>query len=104
MTPCAIETREIREASLADNEIKQVTQALVTNQLHLLPKTFQSIADELSLADDILLRGNRIVLPKSLRTQVIQLAHEDHAGITRTKQRLCSKCHGLPSNGKPITT
>ena len=91
MTPCAMETREIREASLADNEIKQVTQALVTNQLHLLPKTFQSIADELSLANDILLRGNRIVLPKSLRTQVIQLAHEDHAGITRTKQRLRSK-------------
>lgn len=91
MTPCAMETEEIRQASLADQEIKQANHALATNQLHSLPKAFQSISDELSTTNDILLRGNRIVLPKSLQTKAVLLAHEDHAGITRTKQRLRSK-------------
>ena len=31
------------------------------------------------------------MLPKSLQTQAVILAHENHAGITRTKQRLRSK-------------
>ena len=91
MTPCAMETKEIQEASFVDTEIQQIVQALKISQLHLLPKPFQSISEELSVVNDILLRGNRIVVPKSLRTKVIRLAHEDHAGITRTKQRLRSK-------------
>lgn len=88
MTPCATETSEIQEASLADTEIKQIAQALKTTQPHLLPKNFQSISDELSVVNNILLRGDRIVVPMSLGTKVIRLAHEDHAGITRTKKRL----------------
>ena len=32
-----------------------------------------------------------MVLPKSLQTQAVILAHEEHAGITRTKQGLRSK-------------
>ena len=50
-------------------EIQQIAEALETSQPHLLPKPFQSISDELSVVNDILLRGNRIVVPKSLRTQ-----------------------------------
>ena len=91
MTPCAMATEDIRRASFADPEICQINEALATNQLQLIPKPFQDVSDELSTTNGILLRGNRIVLPKSLQTQAVILAHEDHAGITRTKQRLRSK-------------
>ena len=85
MTPCAMETEEIRQASLVDKEIKQVRNVLETNQLQLLPKAFQNISSELSVTDNILLRGNRIVQAKA-----VLLSNEDHTGITRTKQRLRS--------------
>ena len=91
MTPCAMQTEEIKQASQSDGEIKQVNDALTTNQIYRLPKAFQNISDELSFVDQILLRGNRIVLPEALRQRAIALAHEDQTGITRTKQRLHSK-------------
>ena len=44
--------------------------------------------DELSTYDSFVLRGNRIVVPVELRKRVLQLAHETHQGIVRTKQFL----------------
>lgn len=57
-----------------------------------------------------MLRGNRIVIPGSLRSRILSLAHEGHLGIVRTKQnlrskvfwpgldadaeKLCKSCHG----------
>ena len=57
-----------------------------------MSKPYRSVADELCTTDQsILLCGNRIVLPTNLREQAIMLAHEDHAGMTRCKQRLRAK-------------
>ena len=91
MTPRAMATEDIRRASFADPDICQINEAVATNQLQLIPKPFHDISDELSTANGILLRRKRIVLPKSLQTQAVILAHEDHAGITRAKERLRSK-------------
>ena len=87
MTFGGMETSKIQEALAADSEIKRIVQDLKTNQPSLLPKPFLIISHKLSVVNDILLRGNRIVVPKSLKTKVTRLAHEDHAGITKTKQR-----------------
>lgn len=46
---------------------------------------------ELSAIGSILLRGNRIVIPKSLRPKVLELAHEGHPGESAMKRRLRSK-------------
>ena len=37
---------------------------------------------------DVLLRGQRIVIPQSLQNRVINLAHEVHQDLVRTKQLL----------------
>ena len=89
MTPSPLENNEIQEASLSDSEIKQTTQTLETNQLHLLP--FPKHFSELLIFNGILLHGDRIFVLKILQTKVIRLAHEDHAGVKKTKQRLGSK-------------
>ena len=39
------------------------------------------------------MRGMRIVIPVSLRKRVLELAHEGHQGIVKTKDRLRSKVH-----------
>ncbi|XP_062503757.1 uncharacterized protein K02A2.6-like [Corticium candelabrum] len=41
----------------------------------------------LSQVDEVILRGSQIVIPKSLRSHVINLAHEGHLGIVKTKTR-----------------
>ena len=46
---------------------------------------------ELTTLGPIILRGNRIVIPESLRHQVLELAHEGHPGETMMKRRLRAK-------------
>ena len=52
---------------------------------------FSKIRDELTVTDNLVLRGPRIVVPNSLRYQTIALAHQGHQGIVKTKQLLREK-------------
>lgn len=47
-----------------------------------------AVRDEYSCCNGLLMRSDRIVVPDSLTTRIINIAHEAHQGITRTKQRL----------------
>ena len=77
---------------MEDPELKKVKQCLQNNKLHQLPRPFRLISHELCITDqEIFLRADRIVLPNKLRQQAINLAHEDHTGMVRCKQRLRSK-------------
>ena len=91
LTPVAMNTSEIQEDSKNDPELIQVRQCIENNQPHRLPPQYKSFEQELSIVDYIILRGNRIILPLKLRNKAIELAHEDHAGMTKTKQRIRSK-------------
>ena len=91
LTPVAMNTAEIQEHSKNDPELIQVRQCIEKNQPHMLPPQYKSLEQELGIVDNIILRGNRIILPAKLRNKAIELAHEDHAGMTKTKQRIRSK-------------
>ena len=54
-------------------------------------KPYRRIKSELSVKDSIILKGNRIIIPKSLQPRVLDLAHASHQGIVRTKQLLRAK-------------
>ena len=48
---------------------------------------FRRVLDELSVTEEgLILRNHRIVIPTSLQEQIVNLAHEGHQGIIRTKQ------------------
>ncbi len=49
------------------------------------------MSDELLVHKGIVLRGNRIVMPTSLRSRTINLAHIGHQRIVKTKRLLRSK-------------
>ena len=53
---------------------------------------FYSIKDELYIAEDLIFRLNKIVLPAKLQQKVINIAHNSgHLGSTKTKQMLRTK-------------
>ena len=53
---------------------------------HLAP--FKPVWQELSIGMDILLRGEREVLPKALVGEALDIAHKGHMGIVKTKHFL----------------
>ena len=53
--------------------------------------------------EGIILRGHKILIPKSLQQQVIDICHEGHLGIVKTKQLLPSKVW-FPGIDKSVET
>ena len=49
--------------------------------------------DELSVTSDgsLLLRGTRLVIPTNLQLRIVQVAHEGHLGLVKTKQLIREK-------------
>ncbi len=89
-TPRALTTREVEEASAADDELKEVRNAVQSSCFDRC-QTYAPIAFELCVIGQLVLRGTRIVLPHTLRARALALAHEGHLGIVGTKQHLRSK-------------
>jgi transposase InsO family protein len=50
-------------------------------------KPYYSFREELSLANGLLLKGNRIVVPKVLRQEMKELIHQGHQGIEKCRKR-----------------
>lgn len=55
-------------------------------------KPFFARRHELSVENNCLLLGNKIVIPKLLQNEVLSLFHEQHVGIVRTKMLMRSYC------------
>ena len=55
------------------------------------PDSFVKVWSELSVCDGLLLRQERLVIPESLQTRIIKIAHKGHLGIVNTKRLLRSK-------------
>lgn len=84
---------ELQEASANDQIICEVKHFTTTSwpdkkslSKELLPYFY--VKAELSVVSDILCRGDRIVVPATLTRRLMDLAHESHPGISRTKARL----------------
>ena len=87
-------------------------------KLKELPEGYRNVCNELTVLGKLVLRGPRLVIPKVLRTRKLDLAHEGHQGVVKTKQRVrskvwwpgidreveqrCKVCHGCQIvSGKP---
>ncbi|XP_058828550.1 uncharacterized protein K02A2.6-like [Topomyia yanbarensis] len=72
----ALKWEDIKRASRDDEQINDIFDALETGCSDDLPLVFKSTFKELCRVDDVLLRGDRIVIPEILQGRVVQLAHE----------------------------
>lgn len=89
--PTALSLSSIRGASQTDSEIELVKKGLLHNDWDSKVNNFRLFEQELWLHDDILLKGNKIIIPTALRPQVLAAAHEGHPGIVNMKARLRTK-------------
>ena len=95
-TPKAMTLDEVKQFTQSDATLRKVIEVVRTGRWHDTDgvdiSSVRAIRNELTVSDnDILLRDTRLVIPTALRSQVIQLAHEGHQGITKTKALLRSK-------------
>ena len=90
MIPDAITTEQMQEATMTCPEMKELKSAIergyIDKENKAPLKPYTKIFTELSIEEDLILRGERIVVPEKLRKQVVQIAHESHLGIVKTKQ------------------
>ena len=111
-------TRDIERATGVDAELCNVRECILTGDWqNLESKTYLTVRNELTFVGCVILRGTRIVMPKSLRDRVLTLAHEGHPGIVVMKRRLrtkvwwpgidrdvemfCKKCYGCQLVSQP---
>ncbi len=93
--PKHVNKQKILEATLIDPVLIKLTEAVKKNKIEkdvteLQP--FSRVFDELTLTtEDLIFRDNRLLVPTSLQTEIIQIAHEGHLGIPTTKHLLRSK-------------
>ena len=84
-------------------------------------KPYKAVWSELSVEQDCILRGSRVVIPNSLRERVLEEIHADHQGIVRSKAiartyiwwpgvdkaiesyvKRCHECGTYQNNPKPV--
>ena len=87
---------EIRTATKEDEDFQRLIQHIhkgkeqhLKSDPHLKP--FSKIFHELSVVDDVVMRVTQIVIPPKLQERVIEICHEGHLGIVKSKQFLRSK-------------
>lgn len=116
-TPVTLTPREIERESENDPEVASVHHYIRTGDWSQCKMPgYVSVKNELCTIGKLVLRGDRIVIPQSLRKSVLESAHEGHQGVVKTKSRLrtkvwwpkmdvdtermCKGCHGCQVVGQ----
>ena len=91
--PIALTKQELQQAAQQDEIFQQVRQCLQTDRWKKKGnlKPYFQVRHELSVKDDLILKGSKLVIPTRLQRRVIDLAQESHRGIKKTKQLSRSK-------------
>lgn len=89
MESAAIDVSEVEKESRDDVELNQVKECLRSGNWNVPEvKPYATFRMELCIIEDLLVRGNKLVIPRSLRPRMLDLAHEGHPGETNMKKRL----------------
>ena len=89
--PECISMAEIQQTSSQDKHLQQLKKFNIAgwpntkDELHDNIKPYWPHRDELTVIDSMILNGRHIVIPCSLRQQVLAQLHTSHMGIEKTK-------------------
>ena len=91
--PKSYTCNDIVKVTKADETLQQIEGFLQTNRWNKSRQfqSFYQIRDQLSIKDDLILKGNLIVIPAALQEGVLRVAHYHHQGISKTKAMLREK-------------
>ena len=94
-TEHAVVLDKIREETSKDNELQTLIQTIRTGNWKNTGadlKQYYDVRTEIYEADGVVLRGNRIIPPNSLKKKIISIAHKQgHLGISKTKEMIRNK-------------
>lgn len=83
----------IKEATASDTVLQEVQRMIVdgwpdsSRNCTIGAKEYHNARDELSIAEGLILRGTKIVIPTSMREYVLKKIHEGHFGIDKCLRR-----------------
>ena len=85
-----IDSSKIQMHTNTDSTLKNVIQ-FINNSWPTKPgdaslKPYFQVKDELTVANECVFRGMRVIIPKALKKECIDLLHNAHMGATRMKQ------------------
>ena len=95
--PECLSMTELQHVSSHDNHLQKLKDFIITGWPHSKDeiseelKPYWSYRDELAVIDGIMLKVRCIIIPNSLRQQVLNQLHINHMGIEKTKL-LMHKC------------
>ena len=103
--PKTVRIQDIQQATLKDDALQLCIEAMQHGKWRenlkrtkgtVIGATLRSLhatRDKLTVtaSKDLVLHGNRIVIPQTLRQKIIDIAHEGHQGIVKTKQLIREK-------------
>ena len=91
--PKATSLQEVEKVTNEDKILQCLRASIKLNQWeNERLQAFKSVKDEIAVASQgCILRGSKLVIPEILRQRAIDLAHETHQGLTKTKTLIREK-------------
>ncbi|KAF6026050.1 hypothetical protein EB796_015640 [Bugula neritina] len=93
--PKAMSFNEIKNAAAKCLEMGQVRKSLINGLWSNCLPAYKAVMTELAEVEGVVMRGNRIVMPVSLRSVAVELAHEGHQGTS------CYECQLVSALSRP---
>ena len=85
--------QKLQQAAMSDQEYQALKHYVLNGfpkQRHELPegcRQYWKIRVDLSIEDDLIVYGHRLLIPRAMRRSILQQLHESHQGQVRTKER-----------------
>ncbi|XP_031330692.1 uncharacterized protein K02A2.6-like [Photinus pyralis] len=84
--------QRIREAQVSDPQTKRVREYIVKGwptKKRMTPedRSFHQFEGQMAILNDLLMRGNRVFIPRDYRSEILDQIHVGHLGITKCKSR-----------------
>lgn len=93
LLPQAVTLVMLQSEIAKDPTMIQLKEDIVTNKYcRNSLSQFKKVFAELSFIDSIIVRGEQVIIPKSMEADIIGIAHEGHAGTDKTLNLLRQTC------------
>ena len=85
--------QQIKAEIQSDQELHQLRETVQTGwpnnkaDVPTVCRSYWNFRDEISLCNDVLLKGEKLIIPKSMRPEMLRLIHASHMGIEKCKRR-----------------
>ena len=93
--PDAVTLQQVVEATEKDLKLHLLKQAVNIGHLdtaqHPQLTEYARFFDELAIIEGIICRTDKVLVPEALQSTMVDIAHEAHQGLTKTKQYLRSR-------------